>query len=54
MSHAASSSTIPLLFGKRRLAEPAMAAEYIGTDTELDTKLIVPVDKEKLPRVASN
>ncbi len=30
--------TTPLLFGKRRPAAPAIAAQYVGTDTEMDPK----------------
>ena len=36
---AVSSSSIPLLFGKRSPVPPTMAAQYVGTDTEIDTKL---------------
>ena len=28
----------PLLFGKRRALAPEGASEYVGTDTEMDTK----------------
>lgn len=39
---AANSSTAtavtPLLFGKRRPVAPAVAAQYVGTSTELDIK----------------
>jgi hypothetical protein len=28
----------PLLFGKRKPVAPAVAAQYTGTDTELDIK----------------
>lgn len=38
MSHPINSSASPLLFGKRRPAEPTTAAQYVGTDTEIDTK----------------
>jgi hypothetical protein len=31
-------STAPLLFGKRVPVAPALAAQYVGTDTELDLK----------------
>jgi hypothetical protein len=30
----------PLLFGKRRPLETAVAAQYVGTDTEMDPKTI--------------
>lgn len=38
MSHPINSSAIPFLFGKRRPAEPTTAAQYVGTDTEIDPK----------------
>jgi hypothetical protein len=38
MSHPINSSAIPLLFVKRRPAESMTAAQYVGTDTEIDTK----------------
>ena len=31
-------SVVPLLFDKREPVEPAIAAQYVGTDTELDIK----------------
>ncbi len=30
----------PLLFGKRRPLEAPVAAQYVGTDTEMDPKVI--------------
>ncbi len=34
--------TTPLLYGKRRPAPPAVAAQYVGTDTEMDPKDGIP------------
>ena len=38
MSDRRAHQVIPLLFTKRRRAAPATAAQYVGTDTELDPK----------------
>jgi hypothetical protein len=34
----AGATVAPLLFGKRKPVAPAVAAQYHGTDTELDIK----------------
>jgi hypothetical protein len=34
----AGTTVTPLLFGKRKPAAPVVAAQYTGTDTELDIK----------------
>jgi hypothetical protein len=34
----AGATVTPLLFGKRKPVAPAVAAQYTGTDTELDIK----------------
>ena len=38
MSTLPRSSANPSLFQKRRLASPTLAAQYVGTDTEIDPK----------------
>ena len=38
MSHAEKTSTQSLLFKKRRLVDRSVAAQYVGTATELDIK----------------
>jgi hypothetical protein len=38
MSASIRSSANPVLFQKRVLASPALAAQYVGTDTEIDIK----------------
>ncbi len=46
-------SLSPLLFGKRMPVAPAIAAQYVGTETEMDIKLPKVQIDTKLPKANS-